>query len=104
MKFVRPAAIGMLAALCLGFVALLARAALEGFTAGTLMQSTLSMLVVTGFLIVSGFVVVSTHGRLLPLSSMQCSACGSTMYLTVRSLDRRRLLTCFTCGRETVAA
>jgi hypothetical protein len=104
MRYVRPLGIGLLVTLCLGFIALLTRAVYEGVMQGSLLQGTLSMLIVTAFLIVSGFVVLSTNGRLATASARNCISCGSSLYLTVRSLDRKRLLTCFTCGRETLTA
>jgi hypothetical protein len=104
MQYVRPIGIGLLVTLCLGFIALLTRGVYEGVMQGTLLQSTLSLLIVTAFLIVSGFVVLSTNGRIAAAPSRNCSSCGSSLYLTVRSLDRKRLLTCFTCGRETLTA
>ena len=104
MAYVRPVGIGLLVTLCLGFIALLTRAVYEGVMQGSLLQSTLSLLIVTAFLIISGFVVLSTNGRITASSARNCAACGSLLYLTVRSLDRKRLLTCFTCGRETLTA
>lgn len=37
-----------------------------------------------------------------PTVSLQCENCGRRVYPTLRSLDRRELLTCFTCGSEWV--
>jgi hypothetical protein len=97
-------AAALVSALSLGFVALLTRAAYEGLELGTVAQATLSMLIVTGFLIVAAVAVIASQGRVAALGVERCRSCGSPLYATIRSLDRRRLLTCFSCGHETVAA
>jgi hypothetical protein len=93
----------LVAALSLGFVALLTRAVYEGSSMGNVGQATLSMLIVTGFLIVAAVAVAASQGRVSALGVLRCRACGGALYATLRSLDRRPLLTCFSCGHETVA-
>ena len=100
----RAWAAALVSALSLGFVALLTRATYEGLEIGTVAQATLSMIIVTGFLIVAAVAVIASQGRVAALGVERCRTCGSPLYATVRSLDRRRLLTCFSCGHETVAA
>ena len=100
----RAMSAALLASLGLGFLALLTRAIYEGMQLGWVAQSTLSMLIVVGFLIVAGIAVLASHGRVVDLASSRCVTCGSHVYATIRSLDRRRLVTCFTCGHEILAA
>jgi len=100
----RAWAAALVSALSLGFAALLTRATYEGMEIGTVGQATLSMLIVTGFLIVAAVAVIASQGRVAALGVERCRTCGSPLYATIRSLDRRRLLTCFSCGHETVAA
>lgn len=104
MRNQRALAAGLIAALSLAFAALLTRAVFEGVNVGTVGQSTLSMLIVTGFLIVAAVSVIASQGKLGELAARRCQACGSHIYATIRSLDRRHVLTCFGCGHETVAA
>lgn len=100
----RALAAGVMTALTLSFLGLLTRAIYEGALVGEVAQATLSMLIMVGFLLVGGAVVLAGQGRVASMASHRCLRCGSTLYSTLRSLDRRRLLTCFTCGHETVAA
>lgn len=104
MRNPRAISAALLASLAVGFLALLTRAVYEGMELGWVSQSTLSMLIVLGFLLVAGVAVVASHGRVASLAARRCPTCGSNLYATIRSLDRRRLLTCFTCGHEVVAA
>lgn len=104
MRSTRALVAGAMTALSLAFLALLTRAIYEGALVGSVAQGTLSMLIMVGFLIVGGAVVIAGEGRVAQLAASRCMHCGSPLYRTVRSLDRRRLLTCFTCGHETVAA
>lgn len=103
MRNSRVWAAALVSALSLGFAALLTRATYEGVQMGTVNQSTLSMLIVTGFLIVAAVAVIASQGRVATLGIQRCRSCGSALYATVRSLDRRPVLTCFSCGHETVA-
>ena len=103
MRTSRVWAAALISALSLGFAGLLTRATYEGLQLGTVNQSTLSMLIVTGFLIVAAVAVIASQGRVAALGVQRCRACGSALYATVRSLDRRPVLTCFSCGHETVA-
>ncbi|HLE47765.1 MAG TPA: hypothetical protein VI818_05655 [Candidatus Thermoplasmatota archaeon] len=102
MRKSRVLPVALLVSLSLGFFLLLARAVYEGLQLGWVSQATLSMLIVVGFLIVAGVAVLASHGRMVDLAARRCPTCGSALYATVRSLDRRRLLTCFTCGHETL--
>lgn len=103
MRNARALAVGAMTALTLSFLALLTRAIYEGVLVGGVAQATLSMLIMVGFLIVGGSVVLASQGKIAAMAATRCAACGSPIYRTVRSLDRRRLLTCFTCGHEIVA-
>lgn len=104
MNHMRALGASFVAALALCFAALLTRATYEGLTVGTVAQSTFSMLIVTGFLVVAGVAVLASQGRIVAVAARRCPACGSHLYSTIRSLDRRPLLTCFGCGHESVAA
>ena len=91
-------------ALSLCFAALLARAIVEALLTNQVAQATLSMLIMTGFMIVAGVAVVASRGRMEAFAARRCAACGSLVYATRRSQDRRAVLTCFTCGHETVVS
>lgn len=103
MRHGRAWAAALVSVLSLGFAALLTRATYEGVEVGAIAQATLSMLIVTGFLIVAAVAVIASQGRVASLGVERCRTCGSPLYATLRSLDRRRMLTCFGCGHETVA-
>jgi len=94
---------GAVTALSLGFLALLARATFEGVSVGVVGQATLAMLFVDGFLIVASVFAVASQGRVRAWASKHCPTCGSLLFATLRSLDRRPLMTCFGCGHETTA-
>lgn len=102
MERTRALLAGLLTALSLCFLGLLARTIVEGVQVGQVQQSTISMLIVTGFLIVASAVAVTSQGRMAQWSARSCARCGAAVYATIRSYDRRKVLTCFTCGHEIV--
>lgn len=51
------------------------------------------------FMVLLGLWVTQSN---MQASAPRCYNCGTRLYLTIRSADRRELLTCFACGLERV--
>jgi hypothetical protein len=93
---------GLIVSMSAILAALIAASAIEANATGdvavakvSLMGATLACLVV-----LVGIFLTNTGA---PTSrAPNCHNCGAKLFATLRSLDRRELLTCFTCGSEWV--
>lgn len=78
---------------------LLTLAVLDAMRTGTVPIPTITLVLATVacLLVLVGVAVAKNQPS---LSRPYCVHCGARVYETVRSLDRRRLMTCFVCGAE----
>ena len=89
-------------AVALGLVGLVATlgAAADALRGEPVAAATLGVLIVAlgGFFVLSGLYFLEPRGG--PTNRPTCRNCGARTFATLRSLDRREVLTCFACGLE----
>lgn len=88
-------------AVALGLVGLVATlgAASDALRGQPVSPATLGVLIVAlgGFFVLSGLYLLEPRS---PANRPVCRNCGARTFATLRSLDRREVLTCFACGLE----
>lgn len=92
--------VGLMLALSVILASVGVATAVEASQTGTASSAKIALLLATlaALFVVGG--VYAAQGRSEGTQVPHCHNCGRRVYATTRSLDRRAMLTCFTCGAE----
>lgn len=91
--------VGLILTLGSVLVGVVAAAAFEASSTGHVAVAKVSLMGATSACLVVLTGVLLTSGGAAP-STPHCHNCGTRLFATLRSQDRREVLTCFACGSE----